>query len=84
MLDNFLWRALANNPATFVTAFWSQIDDPVGAFDDFWVMLNHYNGISFFYQHIQGLIKFADVVEMKTGCGLVEDEERVGLGVVDR
>ncbi len=64
MLDNFLWRALANNPAAFVTAFRSQIDDPVGAFDDFWVMLNHYNGIPFFYQRIQGPIKLVGVVEM--------------------
>ena len=64
--------------AAFVAAFGSHVDDPVGAFDDFHVVFDDDEGVAVFDEGVEGGHEFADVVEMESGGGLVENEEGVG------
>src|SRR5690625_833213 len=55
------------------TTFWSKVDDPVGAFDDVEVMFDRDDGVAFFHQTVEYHKQLADVFEVQTGGGLVQD-----------
>ena len=42
----FLRRARGNDFTTAVTAFWSQVNDPISRFDHIEVVLNHHDGVA--------------------------------------
>ena len=75
VLDYFLGCAGTYEVATFVTAFWSEVDDVVGTFDDIHVMLDDEDGVASFNECIEGIEESFDVVEMQTSGRLIEDEE---------
>ena len=55
------------------SAFRSEVDDPIGAFDHFQVVFNddeRVSGIAQFHQNVQ---KFFDIGEMETGRRLVQN-----------
>ena len=56
-------------------AFRSQIDHPVGRFNHVHVVLDKQYRIACRHQGLKGGQEFSDVVKMKTGGGLVKDEE---------
>ncbi len=57
------------------TAARTQIDDPIDRFQHIHVVFNDHNGMPFFDKAMQGKEQFSNVIEMKTGCGLIKDEE---------
>ena len=61
-------------PAFFAT-FRAKIDDPVGAFDDFEIVLDHHDRIARFDQALKQPDEKRDVVEMQTGGRFIEDEK---------
>ena len=63
--------ALAYNCATSVSAFGAQVNQPVGAFYQLNVVLNHQNRVLLFNKAGQNWNKFFNVVKMQAGCGLV-------------
>src|SRR5687767_8365273 len=54
-------------------AFRSQVDDPVGGFDDIEVMLDHDYGIASLNKLGQNLQQSLDIGEMKAGGWLIKD-----------
>jgi hypothetical protein len=57
------------------TGFWSEVDDPVGSFDDIEVMFDDDDGISLFDEAIEDAEEFEDIVEVESGGGFVEQVE---------
>ena len=74
-LCHFLWCPCYHERTSFVTTVRSKVYHVVSAFYDFHIVLNHEDGMTSFYQSIEGTQQFMDVVEMKTCCGLIKDEE---------
>ena len=61
--------------AAFVARFRSEIDDPIGAFDHFEIVLDHDERLPGFDQSLKQLHQQRDIVEMQSGRRFVEDEE---------
>ena len=66
-------RALGDDAATAFAAFGTEVDDPVGLFDDVEVMLDDEDGVAEADQALEDVEEFADVVEMQAGGWFVED-----------
>ena len=62
-----------DDAAAAVAAFGAQVDDVVGGFDDFEVMLDDDHRVAGIDQRVQDFEEFADVLEMQAGGGLVQD-----------
>src|SRR5690242_6880490 len=65
----------------------SEIDDPVGRLDYIQVVLDHHHRVARVAQAVQHLEKQLDVVEMETGCRLVQYVEGapgIALGELER
>ncbi len=76
LAGSYFFRSSGYNKITaLVAAFWTEVDDIVGTLDDIQVVLDHYQRMAPFYQGIEGMEQALDVVEVKTGGRLVEDEE---------
>ena len=69
---DFLGRPRGNHVTAPVTAFRSEIDDPVGRLDDVQVVLDHQHRIPLVYQPVQDLQQLADVVEVEPRGRLVQ------------
>src|ERR1700733_7097297 len=61
--------------STGVAALWTHVDDPVGRFDHIQVVLDDQQGAPAIDQLAEGMEELADVVEVKTGGGLVQNVE---------
>ena len=73
-------RTFKYDVAAFFTAFRPQIDDVVGTFDDFRVVLDDDNGVPAFDKRVQGFHQGFYVMEVQAGRRLVKDENgRRGL-----
>ena len=70
-----LWCTYGYNLSTTVATIGSHIDDMVGTLDDFHIVFDDEDGMATLNQSVEGIEQSADVVEMKTGSRLVEDEE---------
>src|ERR1700728_3885322 len=68
-------RAGGDNLSPGRTAFGPEVDDPVSRLDDVEVMLDDHQRAAAVDQLAEGHQQFADVVEVETGGGLVEDVE---------
>ena len=65
--------------ASGVSAFWTQVDEPVAGADHVQVVLDHQQRMAGVEQLAQRAQQFGDVVEMQSGRGLVEHEQRAAL-----
>ena len=76
---NILRRTCAYNVSALVSTFRSDVDDVVGTLYDIEVMFDDENGVASFDELVERVEQASDVVEMKSCCRLVEDEEGRGL-----
>ena len=75
-LDDFLWCAGADDVTAFLTTLGTNVDDVIGTLDDIHVVLDDKDGVTTLNESVEGMQQTLDVVEMKSGGWLVEDEER--------
>ena len=54
--------------ATAIASVRSHIDDMVGTFDDFHVVLNDEDGVASCYQGVEGFHQFRYIMEMQPRC----------------
>jgi hypothetical protein len=62
---NFLWRPFCHNGTPLIAAFWAEIDEMVGDFDDVHVVFDDDDGIAFVHQAVEGLNEFGDIVSVE-------------------
>src|SRR6187399_438355 len=77
---DLLGRALSDDATPAASAFRTEIDDPVGAPDDFKVVLNDEDARAGAEKSLKRIEEFGDVVKVQAGGGLVEDVERAFAG----
>src|SRR5271165_6379049 len=75
-LGDLFGRALRNDPAPGLAAFGSQVDHPVRAANHIHVVLDDQNAAAGVNQALEGIEQLCDIVEVQSGRGFVEDEER--------
>ena len=61
--------------AAVFASFGAEIEDPIGGFDDFEVMLDDEQGVAGVDELLENGEEALDIREVKAGGGLVEDEE---------
>ncbi len=74
-LGHLFRRATCDQPAAFLSAFRSEIDDPVGAFHHLKVVLDHDDRIPRLDQALKQFHEQSDIVEMESGGRFIEDEK---------
>ena len=57
--------------------FGSEVDDPIGGFDDVEVVLDNHHRVALVAQSVEHVQELRDVVEVQSGGGFVEDVERL-------
>ena len=72
---HFLRSSRNHQLAAVGASLGSEIDDPVRAFDDLDVVLDHEDAVAFVHEALQELQQQRDVVEVQTGGGLVEEKQ---------
>src|ERR1035438_7605103 len=76
--------ALGDDAAAFSSAFGAEIEDPIGVADHVHVVLDDDNRVAEVGQAMQHVEQFADVVEVQSGGGLVEQVESLaGLALAE-
>ena len=76
-LGNLFGGTGGEDLASLATALWADVDDPVSKFDDIEVVLNDDNGVATINEFLEYVHQDADVLEVETCGGLVEDVERL-------
>ena len=66
-------RTGGNDPAAFITAAGTDVDDPVGCLNNIKVVLYDQHGIAGIDQLVQHAKQFLNVVGVQSGCRLIED-----------
>ena len=79
-LHNILGRALSHDYAAAISAFRSHIDDPVGCFHHFKIMLDHNHRIALIDKLVEHFKELGHIVEMEPGGGLIQEDQ---LRIVD-
>src|SRR5580658_5587444 len=69
-------RALRDDAAAAFATLGTEVDEPVGLFDDVEMVLDDEHGVAERDEALEDVEKFADVIEVQTGGGFVEDVER--------
>src|SRR5215469_8855560 len=77
--QNIFRGAGSDDLAAFFAALRSEINDPVGTFNDFEIVLNHQDRIAGVHQTLKQPDEQRNVVEMEAGGRLIEDEKSVLL-----
>ena len=75
---NCLRRPRRDELPALVARLGPEIDDPVGAFDDFEIVLDHDQRVAAVDQPLKEPHQDRDVVKMQSGRRLIEDEEIPG------
>ena len=75
LLRQFPQRAHCNDLSACCPSFRTDVDDPVGLFDDIEVVLDDYDGISQIDQAVQYVEQLGDVIEMEAGGWFVQQIE---------
>ena len=75
LTDYFFRGADCNDVAALFAAFRAKVDDVVGAFDDFEVVLNDDDGVTALQQCVEGIQQNVYVVEVKARGRFVKDEK---------
>ena len=74
-LRDLLRCSSGDDLAAFVAGFRSEIDDPVGAFNHFEIVLDHDERMPGVDQSLEQLQQNRDIIEMQSGGRFVEDEK---------
>ena len=74
-LRDLLRRSSRDDFAALVSRLWSQIDDPVGTFNHFEIVLDYDQRMPGVDEPLEQLQQHCDVVEVQAGSRFVEDEE---------
>ncbi len=74
-LHHLLRRACKGKVPPFSPPSGPEVDDPVGGFNDVHIVLDDDDRVALFYQRIDAVQQFADVVEVQTGGGFIENKE---------
>src|SRR5580658_6829017 len=69
------WASLTYQAASVFAAFGAQVQDPVGVADDVEIVLDDDDGVAEVGEAVEDFEELADVVEVETGGGLVEEIE---------
>ena len=72
---HFLRCPASDKFSTLVPSLRADVDNPVGTLDHVQIVFDHDDAISFRDKTVEGFQKNCDIVDMKTGCRLVKDEE---------
>ena len=80
-LRDILRRAARDKLPAFFAAFRAEIDEPVGAFNDFEIVLDHDDRVARVHQTLKEPNEQRDVVEVQPGGGLLEDEKFAAPGL---
>src|SRR5437660_6039019 len=70
---NLLWRAGGDHSATLVSAFGTEVDDPVGDLDHVEVVLDHDHRVAGVHESLEYLEQSLDIGEVQARGRLVED-----------
>ena len=74
-LRDLLGRSNRDNFTTFIPRFRAKIDNPICAFDDFQIVLNHDDRMAAGDESLKKLQQHRDVVEMQSRRRLVENKK---------
>ena len=77
LTSDVLWGTGRYDFAAFDTALWTEVDHPIGRFDNVQVVLNDNDSVALFDQRVEHFEQLAHVLEVQPGGGLVEDVERL-------
>ncbi len=80
MVRHLLWGAAHHDLTTLVAAFWTQIDDPVGAADHVKVVLDHQDRVALVDQALHHIHELVDVIEAQTRGGFVDQIQGLAGG----
>ena len=84
LLGNEFRGARGENLAALFAALGTEIDDPIGGFDDVEVVLDDDDGIALIAETMQNDQQLLNVVEVQTGGGFIEDVQRAAGAAPDR
>ena len=77
---DFFGSACGDECSARFTTFGTDVDDIVGTFDNFGIMLDDYKSMTLTKQTLERVEQNVDIVEVQAGCRFVENEEgRLGL-----
>ena len=76
----FLRRALGDNPAALRTGFGTDLEDPVGGFEDVEIVLDDDDAVSTVHDALQHGEQAFHIVAMQPGRGLIEEEQGALVG----
>src|SRR3990167_1280336 len=77
---SYLFRSPGGyDESSSVSALRSEIDDVVGALDDFHIVFNHDQGVALVEQLMESPQQPRDVIKVQAGSGFIEDEQRSRL-----
>ena len=80
--SHLLRRAFGDDQAAAIPRLGTEVDDVIGALDDFEMVLDHEDGVPLLHQPIEHFHQKRHIVQMQARSGFVEDEERVGFALV--
>ena len=75
-LHDGFWRAGGNDQPAVGPGFRPEINEVIGALDDFQVVLDDNERVPLLHQPVEHAQQHRDVVEVQAGGRLVEDEQR--------
>ena len=82
VLRDFLGRAGGDDLSAFFAGLGSDVDDMVGGFDHFHIVLDDHEGVSGVDETVEDAEEARDVVEVESGGRFVEEQQRsFGFGV---
>src|SRR5439155_14319883 len=90
---DFFRRSNGNDFPALIPGFGSEIDDPIGRFNDFQIVLDYDKRMPGFNQTLEKLEQDRNVIEMEARCRFIENEqiaangrsgEPRGLGIIAR
>ena len=71
---------MTRDPSAAGSALWTDVDDPVGGFYDFEVVLDDDHRVALVGQAMQHFEQLGDIVKVQAGCGFIEDVDRLARG----
>ena len=72
-----------NDLAAFIAAFGSEVDDPVRAFDDFQVVLDDNDAVTFLHEAVEDFDEKSNIVEVQACRRLIKNQERLLAGLAN-
>ena len=70
------WGASRDDGAAAITTFWAEVDDPICTLDDIEIVLDDDESVACICKAMHDAHEFANIFEVQTCGGLVEDIER--------